>query len=212
MKSIRSTRRVTLAMVCLLSAASQAHAITGAICIKKTLNGPLKLRATGACASTEIQIGSFDGTTLQFSGTNVQIVSGSGSTNGAVNGRGNLILGYDEPGFCEVSGNPLVPCHSDADCAGYQLHTCFMEGPKTGSHNFIVGAAHGYSSYGGLVAGEGNNITGPYATVTGGWSNTAAGVLASVSGGTSLSQPANYGWAAGSAESGNVFVGDFESP
>src|ERR1700751_944618 len=32
--------------------------------------------------------------TVEFSALNVQIVSGSGSTNGQVNGTGNLVVGY----------------------------------------------------------------------------------------------------------------------
>src|ERR1700758_1264362 len=34
--------------------------------------------------------------TITFSGVNVQVVSGSGSTSGTVNGQGNLIIGYAE--------------------------------------------------------------------------------------------------------------------
>jgi hypothetical protein len=37
-----------------------------------------------------------DGRTLRFTGVNVQIVSGSGATDGPVNGLGNLIMGYNE--------------------------------------------------------------------------------------------------------------------
>jgi multidrug efflux pump subunit AcrA (membrane-fusion protein) len=33
--------------------------------------------------------------TLRFSGMNVQVVNGTGSTDGTPNGRGNLIIGYD---------------------------------------------------------------------------------------------------------------------
>jgi hypothetical protein len=96
-----------------LSVASQAHALTGTLCISAKLNGALKLRATGTCKTTEIQLGSFDGTTLQFSGINVQVVSGSGITDGAVNGKGNLIVGYNELGRCNVGGGA---CNTDVDC------------------------------------------------------------------------------------------------
>jgi hypothetical protein len=200
MKSVRSTRRVTLAMLCLLGAASQAHAITGAICISAKLNGSLKMRATGVCKTTEIQLRSFDGTTLQFSGINVQVVSGSGATENAVNGKGNLIVGYNDATFGQT---------------------------RTGSNNLIVGKEAEYTSYGGFVAGNRNTITAPWASVSGGGANTVSagggsvsggslntvsGAYASVSGGTSLTQPLSDGWAAGSREPGNVIVGDFESP
>ena len=93
-----------------------------------------------------------------FSGANVFIQSGSGSTNddGSITGLGNLIVGYDEN-------------------TGAQT--------KLGSHNLIVGGNHSYSSYGGFVAGDTNTISGPYATVTGGKLNSATGDAASVSGG-----------------------------
>ena len=134
-------RSTALAMLCTLWAVPQAHAVTGAVCIKKTLNGSLKLRSAGICKPSEIQIGSFDGTTLQLTGINVQIVSGFGATDGAVNGRGNLIVGYN----AASSGQA-----------------------RTGSHNVVVGDEHEYTSYGGLVAGFKNTITGPFASVSGG--------------------------------------------
>lgn len=109
--------------------------------------------------------------TVRFTGVNVQIVSGSGSTDGDVNGKGNLIVGYNE-----ATGMTF----------------------KTGSHNLIVGKWHSYSSYGGMVVGEQNTIsnkfssvsagslnkaTGEYSSVSGGWYNTASGEDSSISGG-----------------------------
>lgn len=93
--------------------------------------------------------------TVRFSGVNVQVVSGSGETFGAVNGRGNLIVGYNE---------------NAGDV-------------RTGSHNLVVGWDHTYSSYGGFVAGENNTVSGPSASVSGGELNKAAGSSSSVSGG-----------------------------
>src|SRR5262245_57770583 len=127
-----------------------------ALCVNKNLNGSLNLRPN-KCQQNELQIGSFDGTTLQFSGINVQIVDGSGDTGGPTNGLGNLIIGYNED-----SSGP-----SD----------------RTGSHNLVIGPDHSYSSFGGLVAGSGNTISGQHATVTGGAFNVASGDLASISGG-----------------------------
>src|SRR5437867_657055 len=99
---MRSTASIVALLALSLTWAPPAHAITGALCIKSSLNGSLKLRATGICKATEIQIGSFDGTTLQFSGINVQIVSGSGTTDGAVNAKGNLIVGYNKASFSQT--------------------------------------------------------------------------------------------------------------
>lgn len=94
---------------------------------------------------------------IQFSGVNVQIVSGSGATDGAVNGLGNLIVGYNE---LRGSGDD-----------------------RTGSHNIVVGRRHNFSSYGGLVLGYQNTISGQYSSVSGGCLNIASGVYSSISGG-----------------------------
>ncbi|MBT3432589.1 MAG: hypothetical protein HN435_01620, partial [Nitrospinaceae bacterium] len=59
-----------------------------------------------------------------ITGANLHVRDGSSDTGGAINGLGNLIVGYDEN-----SSNI-----------------------KTGSHNIVVGPYHTYSSYGGLVA------------------------------------------------------------
>ncbi len=95
--------------------------------------------------------------TITFSRVNVQIVSGSGTTDGTINGLGNLIVGYNES---RDSGSN-----------------------KSGSHNIVVGSQHNYTSYGGLVAGYWNTISGEYSSVSGGGSNTASGYTSSVSGG-----------------------------
>ena len=232
-------RAIVVATLSVGWVASSARAVTGALCIRNTLNGPLRLRAT-ACRSNELQIGSFDGTTLQFSGINVQVVSGSGATRGAVNGKGNLIVGYNEGTLGQT---------------------------RTGSHNLVVGDEHEYTSFGGFVAGFRNTVNAPsasvsgggcnvagvgplpgacslgpgsmsvsggafnlatgnsssvsggshngasayYASVSGGVGNMASGNIASVSGGAFLTQPTAHGWAAGSA-TGNTISGDFASP
>src|SRR5262249_45149965 len=102
------------------------------------------------------------GRTLRFSGVNVQVVSGAGTTNAAPNGGGNLIVGYNE------GDDPSEPAPPHV---------------KTGSHNIVVGRSNGFSSYGGLVVGQDNDIGGPYASVTAGRFNIANGAYASVSGG-----------------------------
>jgi hypothetical protein len=102
--------------------------------------------------------------TVRFTGVNVQVVSGSGTTNGAVNGTGNLIVGYNE---------------NSADT-------------KTGSHNLIVGPRHTYTSFGGLVAGYDNSITGVSASVSGGYNNTASAYASSVSGGVGNTASGSY--------------------
>ena len=147
---------IGLAALSLTWMPSPAHAAPAALCIAKSLTGALRMRAKGTCLGTELQIGSFDGTTLQLSGINLQVVSGAGATDAPVNGTGNLIVGYN------------------ANLGGHA---------RTGSHNLIVGDEHDYGLYGGLVTGLRNTIAAPWTTVTGGNGNTASGFGASVTGG-----------------------------
>jgi hypothetical protein len=127
------------------------------VCAKTSgRGGNIKLRIP-PCKSTEVKIGTFDGATLRFEGINVQVVSGGGTTS-AANGRGNLIVGY----------NANLGAHN-----------------RNGSHNLVIGDEHTYSSYGGLVAGANNTISGTSASVTGGSGNTASGPTSSVTGGIS---------------------------
>jgi hypothetical protein len=93
--------------------------------------------------------------TVEFSGVNLQVVNGEGTTQ-STNGEGNLVIGYDE--------NPTGR-------------------KQTGSHNLIVGPYHQYTSFGGIVSGAYNAIEGEYASVVGGYNNDADGPRAVVSGG-----------------------------
>ena len=115
--------------------------------------------------------------TVRFSGVNVQVVDGSGDTDGPVNGRGNLIVGYNANA-------------SDT---------------RTGSHNLIVGDAHSYSSYGGLVAGFNNTVSGIWSSVTAGRNNTASGEFSSVAGGVFSS--ATGEWSSVSGGEANIASG-----
>jgi hypothetical protein len=98
--------------------------------------------------------------TVRFSGVNVQVVNGVGTTSGGPNGRGNLIVGYSTP---RAGGSSAAP--------------------RTGSHNLVVGDEHSWTSHGGILGGFRNAVTAPWATASGGQENTASGVAASVTGG-----------------------------
>jgi hypothetical protein len=91
--------------------------------------------------------------TLTITGANLQIISGSGHTDATPNGLGNLIIGYDE-----------------------------SPGVQTGSHNLMLGQYQAFTSYGGLIAGRSNTLSGPFSDVFG-EQNTASGPFTSVSGG-----------------------------
>ncbi len=107
---------------------------------------------------------SLNGTELTITGVNVRIVSGSGLTDdnvgngGTLTGLGNLLIGYSP------FNNAI---------------------PQTGSHNLVLGRSNGFTSYGGLVAGEGNQIEGPFCTITGGTGNLARNYWSTVNGGFS---------------------------
>lgn len=115
-----------------------------------------------------------------FSGVNVHINNGWASTD-TVNGRGNLIIGYNET---RTSGTSVC---SDGDHDN--LTDCVNNGGvwqpshKSGSHNIVLGPNHNYSRYGGLVAGYQNTINGISAVVSGGEGNMASAPSSSVSGG-----------------------------
>ena len=100
--------------------------------------------------------------TVRFTGVNVQVVSGSGATDGAVNGLGNLVVGYDED-YSRIAGWPTPE--------------------KSGSHNIVFGRDHQYTSWGGLVGGLGNIIDGEASVVVTGFGNVASGERSVVSGG-----------------------------
>ncbi|MFN2375006.1 MAG: hypothetical protein ABR538_00590 [Candidatus Binatia bacterium] len=100
---------------------------------------------------------SIAGNNLVVTGMNLQVVSGSGSTSGKVNGTGNVIIGYDE---------------ADDN-----------QDKKSGSHNLVAGRNHSYESYGGIVAGEDNILTGGAVSVLGGERNRADADLSVVVGG-----------------------------
>ena len=99
--------------------------------------------------------------TVQLSGVNLQIIDGTGDTEcgdgfEACNGRGNLIVGYQE------------------NIEAYA---------RTGAHNVVGGQGNGWTSFGGAVLGTRNRSASDYGSVTGGNYNLASGVFSSVSGG-----------------------------
>lgn len=94
--------------------------------------------------------------TIQFSGVNIQIVNGAGTTLSA-NGTGNLIIGYGE--------------HEPTN-------------QQTGSHNVVLGYNQTFVSYGALLGGFNNGAMGPGASVLGGDQNTASGAYSTVAGGS----------------------------
>jgi hypothetical protein len=104
-----------------------------------------------------------------ITGANLHMVNGLGQTDCGTeeepipdcpNGLGNLIVGYNE--LREDPHQPNV---------------------RTGSHTVVVGSEHNFSSFGGLIVGRENEISGAFASISGGFLNQASGLSSSVSGG-----------------------------
>jgi hypothetical protein len=145
----------------------------------QTSNTALGTRLTAVESNHALQLGPFvsidpnpetgvTGPNITFSGANIHIVSGSGTTEdgGQPKGLGNLIIGYDEDPAS--FGRPILSA-----------------GDRGGSHNLVIGSGHRFTqaSFGGFVAGELNTVSNLAGTVSGGLENTASGAFASVSGG-----------------------------
>jgi hypothetical protein len=106
------------------------------------------------------------------------VINGLGATNGdpldpgnsstsITNGKGNVIIGYDE-GLISPLGN------------------------RNGSHNLVVGVGNYYDSYGGIIGGGANLVTKPYALAAG-QSNEVNGTFATVAGGALNIADADFG-------------------
>jgi hypothetical protein len=118
-----------------------------------------------------------------LTGANVHVRSGAGTTFNA-NGRGNLIVGYNEM-------------------------RASTETERTGSHTVVVGPGHKWTSWGGLVAGSRNTVSGSHSSVSGGYNSTASGSYSSVNGGFSSNASGSYSSVSGGFS--NIALGDRSS-
>jgi len=97
-----------------------------------------------------------DDQTLLISGVNLQLVNGNGETP-AVNGLGNLIIGYNE---------------SDS-----------LTTQRQGSHNLVMGRWNQYASFSGIAHGLRNSVLTHESAVIAGSNNVVSGVKSAVLGG-----------------------------
>lgn len=126
---------------------------------------------------------------------------------GPTNGLGNVIIGYNEATFKSFStcSDGRVALDRDPDKSAPEECRAGINAQgqpvtdhlgnaitavwgragahRTGSHNLVVGAEHGYSSHGGLLAGYASMVNMPWGSVSGGKGNLASGKYSSVSGG-----------------------------
>ena len=149
------TQRTVIAVSLLFAAvlsfntSAQAQTLDQRVIDLETQNAELQEQVAGLLHVTQYMF--VEDTDVYFEGANVHITDGSGTTNcgGDCNGFGNLIVGYNEPGYPDWFG-VLETTVSEEWSLRYH--------PKTGSHNVVVGFGHSYDSYGGLVAGRENQI------------------------------------------------------
>lgn len=120
---------------------------------------------------------------IVVSGVNVRIEDGMGQTRcaGSVcNGKGNLILGYNEPPMeCAEDGRPCFQTLPGCTCAEA------TDAERTGSHNLVVGPRHRYTAGAGLIVGESNAVRQEVSSVLGGTFNEVNAQVSVVVNGTS---------------------------
>jgi hypothetical protein len=125
------------------------------------------------------------GPNIIFSGVNIHIRSGSGSTDDGGNprGLGNLIIGYDEDPMEPLTGDSSLGLPTIMQTSGFP--SPLNPGDRGGSHNLVIGGGNRFTqtAFGGFVAGERNTIKSFGASIGGGFFNTAGGLFATVSGG-----------------------------
>jgi hypothetical protein len=118
-----------------------------------------------------------------LTGANLHIRSGHFSGNSYIqNGRGNLILGYNEP--------------SDST----------FPAERGGSHNLVVGPNHRYNFGVGLIVGGSSRLGNDGASVSGGFLNSAAGLFSSV--GSGLRNDASGDFSSVAAGADNIASGN----
>lgn len=115
-----------------------------------------------------------NGDNLYFKNINVLIQNGTGNES-RVNGTGNLVVGYDDPG----SGSHNIMVGSKNTCTSYGAVV-------TGTGNVVS------KKYGAVIGGNDNKVTGDYAVILGGDSNNASGSFSSILGGSDNKAKGDY--------------------
>ena len=129
-----------------------------------------------------LSLGAYDGyETAIFSGVNLQINNGTEFTASTMNGKGNLIIGYNESysSAREFCSDPYYNTMQDCTVGG----GVWAKNVHSGSHNLILGVANSYNKYSGIVAGTENVINNNNSSVLGGQGSLASGLDSVVVGG-----------------------------
>ncbi len=175
---------------------SSAFAVTpGWECVPTTAGQAVVSGGTGAAptcgagttavlAPTYVSSGVGGKPTVEFSTVNVQVVSGSGSTHGAVNGEGNLVVGYAEnsDGFPQTGSNDLI-VGSNNGWSGFGQIVGGFDNTAVGNYAAAFGLTNVASGAESLVAGSVNVASGLHSSATGGSHNTVSAANAAIGGG-----------------------------
>jgi hypothetical protein len=164
---------------------SSAYALVSRIAALEAKIDALEVLLAGVSRGTDLNTSQ---DTLTFTDMNVQVVNGTGTTDGATTGTGNLIIGYNE-------------LRDEAEYENY----------RDGSHMLVAGTRNNYTSdsFGGILVGDLNETSAEKASVLGGVSNTASGFGSTVSGGRS-NTASNY-YASVSGGNSNTASGNYAS-
>jgi len=146
---------------------------------------------------------------IYFEGCNVHVRSGNGHTRATLNGKGNLIIGYNElpDSLMEVPESPEGL--EETEAKKFEAVELDVSNNRGGSHNLVIGDQHEYTSFGGIVTGQWNGIYDKYSAVVGGYFNKATGIYATVTGGAVNTAS---GWTPSiSGGYGNMASGEYSS-
>jgi hypothetical protein len=172
------------------TASGQASSILGG-------NGVTDITVTGTGQVSALQTllsgvkrTTFNGNdTLLFTGMNLQVVNGTGFTDGTPNGLGNLILGYNSGPAADKSGSHdlvigdnntytntsgIVSGFDNTLSGSYALANGALN-TASGNESFAIGAGNTASGFGSFVSGQGNTASGQTSFVGGGFSGVTAG-------------------------------------
>ena len=140
---------------------------------------------TAVLAPTYVSSGVGGKPTVVFSTINVQVISGAGMTYAAVNGEGNLIIGYGENpgGFARTGSNDLI-VGSNNGWTGYGELVGGANNAARGLYAAVFGISNSVSGLGSFAAGAANRAIGSESSVLGGKGNSTKGEWSSVLGGT----------------------------
>ncbi|TFH18686.1 MAG: hypothetical protein E4H03_14390, partial [Myxococcales bacterium] len=123
-------------------------------CDEEPDTGDADLEARVAALEALLASAELVGDTIVFSGVNVQIVDGSGSTDGGDTEECRKDKDCSDGALCTDFGRCVLGDGVGNLIIGY--NEADSDDLKIGSHNAIIGARHTYTGYGAIVAGENN--------------------------------------------------------